>query len=111
MTQGDTTQRIPMFSRCHAGNPKALLKACLPRLGTALLPDHLRHAALAEGGLRVILPDRVPQTRFGNEITARFPSEDFCLEPHRVLLDDLQSAQKEHVRIVQDAKFRKAVKD
>jgi DNA-binding transcriptional LysR family regulator len=100
-----------VFSRYHAGNPKALLKACLPGLGIALLPDHLRHAALAEGGLLFALPNRVPQTRFGNEIAVLFSSKDFCLEPHRVLLDDLQSAQKEHVRIVQDAKFRKAVKD
>ena len=79
-------------SRYHVNNPDAVADAALAGLGIALLPGYLCTGALAEGRLVRVLPEWVPQTKFGHRIMAVAAPERLALARNQALLHFLQHA-------------------
>jgi DNA-binding transcriptional LysR family regulator len=83
---------VRVGSRYHVNNPEAVADAALAGLGIALLPGYLCAEALAEGRLVRVLPDWVPQTKFGHRIMAMAAPERLALARNQALLQFLQHA-------------------
>lgn len=93
LVAGDQRQRVRVSSRYQVDNPDAVLEASLQGLGVALLPDYLCADALLDGRLVQVLPGWVPQTRFGNLVTALVTPERMRLPRNRELLAFLAQKQ------------------
>ena len=89
---GGANCTVQVGSRYHVNNPEAVADAALAGLGIALLPGYLCTDALLEGRLVRVLPDWVPQTKFGRRIMAVAAPERLALARNQVLLQFLQHA-------------------
>lgn len=89
---GGSNCSVQVGSRYHVNNPDAVADAALAGLGIALLPGYLCTGALAEGRLVRVLPEWVPQTKFGHRIMAVAAPERLALARNQALLHFLQHA-------------------
>lgn len=89
---GGSNCSVQVGSRYHVNNPDAVADAALAGLGIALLPGYLCTGALAEGRLVRVLPEWVPQTKFGQRIMAVAAPERMALARNQALLHFLQHA-------------------
>jgi DNA-binding transcriptional LysR family regulator len=72
--EGETV-RVKVNGRFHVDNPEAVLEGCIQGMGIALLPNYLCFDALDQEKLVRVLPNWVPKTRFGDNITAMIAPE------------------------------------
>jgi DNA-binding transcriptional LysR family regulator len=64
----------------------------LQGLGIALLPDYLCADAMEDQRLLKVLPQWVPQTRFGNQITLMAPPDRMRVQRNKVFMDFVVNA-------------------
>lgn len=83
---GEQSVEVRVKSRYHANNPEAVTEAALAGLGIALLPDYLCADDIAKGHLLRVLPNWVPQTKYGAGITAVAAPEKLRLARNQALL-------------------------
>jgi DNA-binding transcriptional LysR family regulator len=87
---GPEVKRVKVKSRYHVDNPEAILEACVQGLGIGLLPAYLCKDAILDGTLLKVLPEWMPQTRFGNRITAVTPPDRMRVYRNKVFIEFVQ---------------------
>ncbi|WP_300553004.1 LysR family transcriptional regulator [Limnohabitans sp. Rim8] len=92
LKSGDQVSRVKVSGRYHVDSPDAVLEACLQGLGIALLPDYLCADAIGDQRLLKVLPQWIPQTRFGNQITLMSPPDRMRVRRKEVFIDFVVNA-------------------
>lgn len=92
LKSGDQVSRVKVSGRYHVDSPDAVLEACLQGLGIALLPDYLCADAIGDQRLLKVLPQWIPQTRFGNQITLMSPPDKMRVRRNKVFIDFVVNA-------------------
>ncbi len=92
LKSGDQVSRVKVSGRYHVDSPDAVLEACLQGLGIALLPDYLCADAIGDQRLLKVLPQWIPQTRFGNQITLMSPPDRMRVRRNKVFIDFVVNA-------------------
>ena len=87
---GPELKRVKVKSRYHVDNPEAVLEACMQGLGVGLLPAYLCNDAVHDGTLLKVLPEWIPRTRFGNQITAVTPPDRMRVYRNKVFIEFVQ---------------------
>lgn len=78
--------QVQIRSRYHANNPEAVTEAALAGLGIALLPDYLCEEEISDGRLVRVLSNWLPQTKYGEGVSAVVPPERMRLARNQALL-------------------------
>lgn len=87
LKSGHEVSRVRVSGRYHVDSPDAVLEACVQGLGIALLPDYLCAGAIENQRLCRVLPQWLPMTRFGNQITLVVPPDRMRVHRNKVFMD------------------------